>query len=351
MKIVSLFSGAGGLDLGFKKAGFDVIWANEFDSVIWDTFEHNHPQVTLDKRSITAISPADVPDCIGIIGGPPCQSWSEAGAGRGIDDSRGQLFFDYIRLLKAKKPLFFLAENVPGILFAKHKAAFHTILHDFTALGYNVAYFLLNAHDYGVAQDRSRVIIVGYDKKMGKTFVPPLPILPRPVLSNVIADLHSSKPAKEKNYTNGEENLCFSNHEYMTGKFSSHFMSRNRVRQWDEASFTIQASGRHIPIHPKAPKMVFVEKDKRMFVADKKDLYRRLTIRECARIQTFPDNFLFKYNKLENGYKMVGNAVPVEFARHLATVIYKDVGDYLLTNSFNKKPITNHKINYDLEPA
>lgn len=265
LNVVSFFSGAGGLDLGFKKAGFNIPWANEFDASIWSTFQHNHPQVYLDKRSITTIPSSDVPDCVGIIGGPPCQSWSEAGAGRGIDDARGQLFFDYIRILEEKKPLFFLAENVAGILFSKHETAFNSILHEFIALGYNVTYFLLNANDYGVAQDRKRVIIVGYDKKIGKTFTPPQPILPRPVLHDVIADLCCPKLAKEKNYTNGEENLCFLNHEYMTGGFSSMFMSRNRVRQWNEPSFTIQASGRHIPIHPKAPKMVCIEQDKWIF--------------------------------------------------------------------------------------
>ena len=100
MNIVSLFSGAGGLDKGFEKAGFSTIWANEFDKVIWDTFETNFPNTKLDHRSITDIKPSEIPDCEGIIGGPPCQSWSEAGAGRGIKDKRGQLFFDYIRILK-----------------------------------------------------------------------------------------------------------------------------------------------------------------------------------------------------------------------------------------------------------
>ena len=117
MKIVSLFAGAGGLDLGFRKAGFDIIWANEYDREIWETYKKNHPGTYLDQRSITLINPADIPDCEGIIGGPPCQSWSEAGALRGIQDKRGQLFFDFIRILKHKKPLFFLAENVSGILF------------------------------------------------------------------------------------------------------------------------------------------------------------------------------------------------------------------------------------------
>ncbi|MDO7388620.1 DNA (cytosine-5-)-methyltransferase, partial [Acinetobacter baumannii] len=112
LKIASFFSGAGGLDLGFKQAGFDIIFANEFDKDIWATYEHNHPETALDKRSITLIDEAEVPDCDGIIGGPPCQSWSEAGSRRGIEDKRGQLFFDFIRILEAKKPSFFLAENV-----------------------------------------------------------------------------------------------------------------------------------------------------------------------------------------------------------------------------------------------
>ena len=92
MKITSLFAGAGGLDLGFHQAGFDTIWANEYDKTIWDTFHHNFPKSELDKRSITNIPSSDVPDSIGIIGEPPCQSWSEAGAGRGINDNRGKLF-------------------------------------------------------------------------------------------------------------------------------------------------------------------------------------------------------------------------------------------------------------------
>ncbi len=102
-------------------------------------------------------------------------------------------------------------------------------------------------------------------------------------------------------------------------------MSRNRVRSWDEPSFTIQAGGRHAPIHPQAPKMQFVEQNKRIFIPGKEQLYRRLSVRECARIQTFPDTFIFKYHDIADGYKMVGNAVPVEFARHLARKIFFDL--------------------------
>ena len=107
MKIVSLFSGCGGLDLGFEKSGFKVVWANEYDSSIWQTFLANFSGTVLDKRSIVDIPSNEIPEADGIIGGPPCQSWSEAGAGRGLDDKRGQVFFEYIRVLKDKKPLFF----------------------------------------------------------------------------------------------------------------------------------------------------------------------------------------------------------------------------------------------------
>ena len=113
MNISSFFTGAGGLDLGFKKAGAQILYANEFDKKIWSTFELNFTKQSntyLDKRSITEVDASEVPDCDGIIGGPPCQSWSEAGALRGIKDKRGQLFYDFIRILEAKQPKFFLAD-------------------------------------------------------------------------------------------------------------------------------------------------------------------------------------------------------------------------------------------------
>jgi len=334
LKLISLFTGCGGLDLGFEKAGFDIIWANEFDKTIWETFAYNFPNVKLSKKSIVDVTSQEIPDAVGIIGGPPCQSWSEAGAGRGINDQRGQLFFEYIRILKDKKPLFFLAENVSGILFDRHKNAFEEILKQFKGLGYNVSYALLNAKYFNVPQDRKRVIIIGYRNKMGKIFKftngePKQP----PTLRDAIWDLKdSAKPAKDKNKTNGDL-LEVPNHEYMNGGFSTIYMSRNRVRSWDEPSFTIQAGGRHAPIHPHAPKMLLLDKNIREFVPGKEKLYRRLSLRECARVQTFPDNFIFKYTNVSDGYKMVGNAVPVEFARRLASRIRKDIDEYIKTNS------------------
>lgn len=325
MQLVSLFSGAGGLDLGFKKAGFDIVWANEFDKTIWQTFETNFPETKLDKRSITNIDSTDIPNVDGFIGGPPCQSWSEAGAKRGINDKRGQLFYDYIRLLKAKQPKFFLAENVSGLLHSRHRQAFDNILTEFKNARYNVSYKLLNANDFDVPQDRKRVVIVGYHKSLNKKFEFPKPKEYKPTLKDAIADLAESKPATEKNKTNGKSKSKITNHEHMNGGFSSIYMSRNRVRSWNQPSFTIQASGRHAPIHPQAPKMKLVSKDKRIFAPNEEHKYRRMSVRECARIQTFSDNFIFKYTNIVDGYKMVGNAVPVNLAKYLAEKIMSDL--------------------------
>jgi DNA (cytosine-5)-methyltransferase 1 len=327
MKLVSLFSGCGGLDLGFIKAGFSISWANEFDNTIWETYQINHKETVLDKRSVVDIPANEIPDCEGIIGGPPCQSWSEAGTQRGIEDPRGQLFFEYIRILSAKQPYFFLAENVSGILAPKHRGALNNIMGMFTASGYNVSMKMLNARNYNVPQDRNRVIIIGYRSDLGIAYNFPKESSLKPTLRDAIWDLRDSAvPAREKNYPNS--NLVIPNHEYLIGGYSSIYMSRNRVRSWDEPSFTIQAGGRHAPIHPQANKMCKLDQD--LFVFDKNSTgeYRRMSARECARIQTFPDEFILHYDKLEDAYKMIGNAVPVNLAYALAQGIARDLSKW-----------------------
>lgn len=325
MKIVSFFSGAGGLDLGFEKAGFSVDWANEYDKEIWETFEKNHRNTILDRRSIVNIPHEEVPECDGIIGGPPCQSWSAGGSLKGINDKRGQLFYDFIRILKEKKPYFFLAENVQGMLLPRHKAALDNIKELFREAGYTLSFEMLNAADFNVPQDRKRVFFIGFRSDLGISFKFPKPMNKKVDLLSAIADLDESAiPGPPLNKTNGEK-CKIPNNEYMTGGFSSIYMSRNRVRSWDEVSFTIQAGGRHAPIHPKAPKMVFIEQDKRIFQPGQETLYRRLSVRECARIQTFPDDFVFYYDNITAGYKMIGNAVPVNLAFAIAKEIKKQL--------------------------
>lgn len=327
--IISLFSGAGGLDLGFEKAGFKVVVANEFDKNICPTYRYNHPNTKLIEGDIRKIDDTLFPDdIIGIIGGPPCQSWSKAGSMRGIEDLRGQLFYDYIRIIKTKKPLFFVAENVSGMLAKRHKESVDEFIQLFKEIGYDVYLKLLNASDFQVPQDRERVFFIGFRKDLNITdFEFPNTIEDKVFLKDIIWDLKDNAiPGLDKNKTNGN-NCNFLNHEYFIGSFSTIFMSRNRVRSWEEPAFTIQASGRQCQLHPQAPKMIKVEKDKQIFVPGKEHLYRRLSIRECARIQGFPDDFKFIYENLNDGYKMIGNAVPVNLAYHIA----KQIKKYLLT--------------------
>ena len=328
MKLISLFSGAGGLDLGFERAGFKIVMANEYDKTIWATYEKNH-SAPLIKGDIRNIKEFDFPSEIdGIIGGPPCQSWSEAGAQRGINDERGKLFYDYIRILKSKRPKFFLAENVSGMLSNRHSDAVENIIKHFEACGYNVSITLVNAADYGVPQDRKRVFYIGVRKDLDKAFVFPKATTPyksqKKTMKDAIGDLATTAiPALPQNKTNGKLEIL--NHEYFTGAYSTIFMSRNRVRAWDEQGFTVQASGRQCQLHPQAPKMKFVEKNKRIFVPGKEKLYRRLTVRECARLQGFPDDFEFIYTDVDDGYKMIGNAVPVELAYIIAKSIMEQL--------------------------
>lgn len=336
--IVSFFSGAGGLDLGFHQAGFRTVWANEFDKKIIPTLSLNFPKTIIDNRSITDITPQDVPNAIGVIGGPPCQSWSEAGAKRGLEDERGRVFLNYIEIIKAKEPLFFLAENVPGMLAGRHAKAVQHLMSKFMDLGYYFSYKLLNVRDYGIPQDRKRIIFVGYHKKLGAGFQFPTPNHENKNLKDAIWDLKkNARAAKPKNKTNGDS-LEIDNHEYMTGDFSTLYMSRNRVRAWDEPSFTIQAGGRHAPLHPQAPKMTKADQAKQTFAEGKENLYRRLSVREIARIQTFPDDFKFVYDSVGDGYKMIGNAVPAQFAKILAKKIIDDLNEYYLKGRITVKP-------------
>lgn len=321
MKVISLFSGCGGLDLGFEKAGFDIPIANEFDKNIWETFEINHPQTKLLKQDIRKLSSDEFPkDVDGIIGGPPCQSWSEAGSLKGINDDRGKLFYDYIRILRAVKPKFFLAENVNGMLAERHKDAVNNIINLFNESGYNVKIYKANAKDYGVAQERKRIFYIGFRKDLKINFSFPqgstIDDKDKITLKDVIWDLKDTAvPALEKNVHNPN---AINNNEYFRGEYSPIFMSRNRVKSWDEQGFTVQASGRQCQLHPQAPKMVKVDKNKYSFVEGRENLYRRMTVREVARIQEFPDTFKFVYKNVDYAYKMIGNAVPINLAYEIA---------------------------------
>jgi DNA (cytosine-5)-methyltransferase 1 len=326
-KIISLFSGCGGLDLGFKNAGFKVIWANEYDSDIWETYQANHLDTFLDKRDIRNIPLDDIPDCDGIIGGPPCQAWSEGGKMLGLRDDRGQRFYDYIRILSLKKPSFFVVENVPGMLMEKHKEAFDNFTQMFIDAGYRLSFSMLNAADFRIPQERNRIFFVGIRNDKGWSFEFPQPYVEEKIiLKRAIGDIIEIPNFYVDDKVSEHKSRI--NHDCYSGIYDSKYMSRNRVRSWNETSFTIQALAKNAPIHPQAPKMDFVNVNKRVFVPGKEHLYRRLSVRECARIQTFPDRFHFIYTNVKAGYKMVGNAVPVRLAHAIAKTMMVQLSQF-----------------------
>lgn len=314
--VVSLFCGAGGLDEGFRQAGFCVIWANEVDASLHPTYTANHPDTQLDGRSLDQIDSQDIPSADGVIGGPPCQSWSAAGKNKGGDDHRGRLIFEFIRVVRDKRPQFFVMENVEGLTRRTHKTALERIQRCLEECGYCLSMRVLNAHDYDVPQDRKRLFIVGirHDIPFLHTFPEPVDA-PKKTLRDAIFDLRDMAVGVRSVSTSDPNS-------YLDADWSSQFMSRNRVRGWDEPSFTIPASARHVPIHPQAPKMIRMGKDTFGFDQNALDRYRRFTIREVARIQTFPDSYSFVFTNLVTGYKMIGNAVPCNLAQHIALSLH-----------------------------
>lgn len=329
MNLISLFSGAGGLDLGFQLADFRIIIANEIDSKICPTFRANFPDVHLIEGDIRKLSTSDFPDDIdGIIGGPPCQSWSEGGKQLGLDDERGKMFLTYIDFIQAKLPKFFVIENVKGILSDKHFLTFKKMLDQLKGAGYVVHYQLMNAMDYHVPQERYRVFVVGIRRDIDVNYQFPQPDNSCFIaLCQAIGDI-TEEPRK---YTSERVDTRYDkwlNHDVYMGPFDERFMARNRVRGWNEVSYTMQAKARNCPLHPQAPKMVYVSRDKQIFRSGYEHLYRRFSVRECARIQTFPDGFRFIYHDVCDGYKMVGNAVPPRLGRAIALSVKEAFSHY-----------------------
>lgn len=319
MKVCSFFCGCGGLDLGFSRAGFDVIWANDFDKTVEQTYRYNHPQTQFLSADIHTIKTNEIPDCDGFIGGPPCQAWSEGGRNLGLKDDRGKVFLDYIRLIKEKKPLFFVIENVEGILSERHIGTLNYFINELENADYDVTYALLNTKDFKIPQDRNRIIIVGIVNHLDTFCLFPNPTTEKPItLRQAIGGINEEPRFYSDNQLVNQQYGKFLNHDVYIGNYDEKYMSRNRVRSWDEVSFTIQAQAKNEPLHPQAPKMQYVSYNQRIFAKGYEHLYRRLSVRECARIQTFPDSFRFIYSDIKDGYKMVGNAVPPRLAEEIA---------------------------------
>lgn len=303
---VSLFAGAGGLDLGFERAGFHTIWANDFEPDACKTHE-KWSHATVVCGDIGKIDANDIPPAEVMLGGFPCQGFSLSGP-RKIDDSRNTLYRHYVRILKAKQPLMFVGENVKGLLTMGGGAIIDAIIQDFSDCGYDVYYKLLNAKDYEVPEDRERVIIVGFRKDLGvKEFTYPAPRGHIVTMREALAGFGEPNP----------EDVC-------DAAYSSRYMSRNRKRGWDDISYTIPAMAKQVTLWPGSPDMIKLGTD--LWKFGDEGVTRRFSWQEAAAIQTFPKDLYF-VGDLTSKYKQIGNAVPVKLAEIIATHLYG-----LLTN-------------------
>lgn len=307
MKIVSLFSGCGGLDLGLKQAGHEIIWANDidYDSVL--TYKKNINSHAI-ISPIEDVNSTSIPDCDVVVGGFPCQGFSQANLLRFEKDERNRLYLEFLRVIKDKQPMYFLAENVRGILSLASGNAVKKIESDFASAGYRIKKQLFNVADYGVPQSRWRVIIAGTRKDLPSTsdYLYPSATYTNPKKNksgNLKPWVTISKALDGIPEPDSDHNIL--NHIYSKYKVTNRNFTGHRTTDPDKPSPTILARGNGkggvcAIQHPKN--------------------HRRMSVREQATIQTFPLNFEF-IGAMSSCYRQVGNAVPVEFARHLGIML------------------------------
>ena len=349
LNVLSLFSGAGGMDLGFSggfqflnevysQNPFNLLFANDIFKQAVDVYETNFEH-SVERKSIVDLNKSDidhkikenansleVPEIDVLLGGFPCQTFSYSGKRGGLSDPRGQLYLQMIKVLDYYRPKFFVAENVDGIRNSRKnqigedvdKSALDTILDDFTQHGYTVQYKVLNAADFGVPQNRRRVIIFGIRSDLGDLSSQYYPLqlfdetgkqTGRPWRTSLdgIDDIWDKvNDPTIPNHTMRD----ISKAKFYPGKK----MQGNNQISPDKPSPTIRAEHHgNIEAH-------YRNLNGELY-SDDMDTWRRLSVRECARLQSFPDSFNFT-TSASSAYKAIGNAVPPVMAWHIARAVY-----------------------------
>ncbi len=313
---VSLFSGCGGFDYGATQAGLRIIWANDKDPhtlAAYKSILPNVPMLIQDIRKVEKFPTADV-----LIGCYPCTGFSIAARRRGKDgkernlmETEGNfLYKEYLRALSCVKPKYFFVENVLGMASAMKGWFFEEQLKGFRELGYTPKPALLHGVQYGLPQDRKRVFIVGVRNDIAQDYEYEFPkpthgigLLPFRTIRDAIGNMPLMPYG-----------------EFLESGFHGHYLTRNRKRHWDSPSYTIVANSSHVPLHPAGDPMIQTGKDKWEL---RGDVNRRLSWRECARIQGLP-NHIEPDGSLDDKYRVIGNAVPPLFAQ----VIIRPIIDY-----------------------
>lgn len=394
-KVVSLFSGAGGMDLGFIHKNFEIIWANDFFKEAVDSYKLNIGNHIV-FGDITKIESSDIPDNPDvIIGGFPCQGFSIANTKRSMEDKRNFLYKEMLRVIKDKKPKYFVAENVKGILSMEKGQVIKMILNDFRELGYEVDYRLLNAAEYGVPQLRERVVIIGnrvgekiiFPKKTHFIDIPVDGLKPAITCESAIGFLSNIKLKNNmqvvqnrkiynhiasenvadkfwgRKYDVNQHEICDylkywrNKSSWTTAKIDAHFGYAHTAGHWfrkDNNSGSIPKPEdwwelkKILQFDDKYDEQVttFIEKEIKYeqslritnwdrpsdtITATSPEIHvnkkRRLSVRECAIIQTFPDDYIFT-GSLNRMYTQVGNAVPVLLAEKIAELIYQGLENF-----------------------
>jgi DNA (cytosine-5)-methyltransferase 1 len=329
-KAISLFAGCGGLDLGFHQAGFEIVYANDIDYAVKETYEHNLGKIEI--NDLCKVNKDNLPCCDIILAGIPCQPFSNAGNRGSMSDTRGSLFQEVIKLVDIKRPKVVLFENVRGFLSAKDDQGYsmpERIEQELMQHGYKLYYKLLNAADYEVPQNRHRVVLIGLRNDLEKTYKFPEPKFDKSHLTvetvittkfpeNEEEEIWALSPQsihiaqyipeggswKNVPYDKLPERLKKIRNEmkkYRSPNFYRKF-SRNEIMGTVTAASTPENSG---ILHP-------LEN-------------RRYSVREIARFQSFPDDFKFIGTSTSKKYKMIGNAVPVKFSYHIAKSILEQI--------------------------
>jgi DNA (cytosine-5)-methyltransferase 1 len=336
LRVCSLFAGCGGLDLGFEQAenerfAYSIVWANDFDKSACATYRKNFPNTELIEGDIWNYKLEEMPRCDVILGGFPCQDFSMLRGGtkrNGVETKRGLLYTKFVEAVKLRKPLFFVAENVKGLISANRGYAIKRITSDFAELGYHVVSpKIINFADYGVPQKRERVLIIGLRTDLDGNFTYPEPT-------------HLGKHVPVKIALENVESVAYNNEHLKISKSTVELLNH------------IPAGGnyRYVPafaanknwmsliyrrLHPDEPSPTIVANGGGGTWGYHYKEPRALTNRERARIQTFPDDFIFEGTTTEVR-RQIGNAVPPKGAKVIAEALLKHI-DKRLTKGYLQK--------------
>lgn len=285
MKYVSLFAGIGGFDLALNRLGHECVYVNEWDKYAAQTYEKNFGHKP-DTRDITTVPADAIPDHEILVGGFPCQAFSIAGKRRGFAETRGTLFFDIARILKAKQPWWFILENVKGLLSHDSGRTFKTIVSTLTELGYDLQWQVLNSKNFGVPQNRERVFIIGHLRGEPRPKV--FPITQNGEVSSN-SERQISPTITSRYYKQGQS------YPYIS-RYPLKFLQRNQRHIEGDYAFTVDGANTG-----------GVRVDR---------LIRKFTPLECERLQGFPDGWTEGVSDTQR-YKQLGNAVTVNVVAYI----------------------------------